>query len=159
MFKQMLTALENHDTDIVFFCEHDNLYPKEHFDFNPPNDYQFFYNNNWWKIGPEGQCVSWEADQVSGLCCDRKLAIDWYKNMVETFDEETFGRKYEPDSGEGSGKWMSTIPYIDIRHNRNLTYNKWKIAHFRNKDTAVNFKESTIDKIPGWEIDIKDIYD
>jgi hypothetical protein len=151
MFKQQLAALEALDTDYVFFCEHDVLYPKEHFDFTPPTRDRFYYNHNWWKIGNGDLAVHWDADQVSGLCCDRKLAVEWYRKMVENFDEKTFDRKYEPESGTNSESWKSTVPLIDIRHSHNLTYNKWQIDDFRNKDTAVNFEQTTIDKIAGWE--------
>ena len=54
-------------------------------------------------------------------------------------------------SGEKSESWKAEYPSIDIRHNRNLTYNKWSLEDFRKKETAVNFQESTVDKIPGWE--------
>jgi hypothetical protein len=151
MFKQQLAALEALDTDYVFFCEHDVLYPKEHFDFTPPTRDRFYYNHNWWKIGNGDLAVHWDADQVSGLCCDRKLAVEWYRKMVENFDEKTFDRKYEPESGTNSESWKSSVPLIDIRHSHNLTYNKWQIDDFRNKDTAVNFEQTTIDKIAGWE--------
>lgn len=32
------------------------------------------------------------------------------------------------------------------------TYNKWKLEHFRKKETAVNFQQSKIENIPGWNI-------
>lgn len=150
MFTQILTALEASTADIIFFCEHDNMYPKEHFEFDPPED-KVYYNNNWWKIRlADGFAVSWQADQVSGLVGPRQMLIDWYKKRIETFDPDNFDRKFEPFSGEGAGKWMSEVPYLDLRGKWNLTFSKWELKHFRNKATAVNFQEATIDRIPGW---------
>lgn len=151
MFKQILTALEASSADFIFHCEHDNMYPKEHFNFTPP-DNRVYYNNNWWKIREDGFAVHWEADQVSGLCGPRQLLIDWYKQRIATFDLENFDRKFEPFSGEGAGKWMSKIPYLDLRGGWNLTYNKWGLSDFRKKETAVDFQESTMDKIEGWDL-------
>ncbi len=150
MFKQILTALEASEADIIFHCEHDCLYPKEHFDFTPPDD-KFYYDLNWWKIREDGLAVHWDAEQVSGLCGYRKSLIDWYRKRIENFDADNFDRKFEPMSYEGSVDWRSSVPYIDIRHRCNLTYNKWELKHFRKKETAINFQTSIIDKIPGWE--------
>ena len=151
MFKQILAALEASASDIIFFCEHDNLYHPSHFDFTPPKKDTFYYDWNWWKIREDGFAVHWDADQVSGLCAYRDVLIDFYKKRIETFDPDNFDRKFEPLSGEKSESWQAEFPSIDIRHNHNLTYNKWGLEHFRKKETAVNFQESSVDKIPGWE--------
>lgn len=159
MFKQILAALEASDADIVFFCEHDNLYHPSHFDFVPPRKDTFYYDHNWWKVREDGFAVHWDADQVSGLCCYRDLAIEHYKKRIAEFDPDNFDRKFEPMSGEKSEAWKAEYPCIDIRHTNNLTYNKWSLDHFRKKETAVNFEESTIDKIPGWDdLSVETIY-
>lgn len=150
MFTQILTALENSDADIIYFCEHDVLYHDTHFEKIPESKDSFYYNQNWWKVREDGLAVSWDADQVSGLCCYRDIAIEWYKKRIETFDSDNFDRKFEPMSGEGSVSWESEYPNIDIRTGHNLTYNKWSLDDFRNKATAINFRESTVDKIEGW---------
>ena len=156
-FKQILAGLEAMASDIVFMAEHDVLYPPEHFDFTP-KEHKIYYDVNWWKIHSDGLAVSWEADQVSGLCAYREDLLKYYRERVETFNPETFDRKFEPDSGTGSEQWKASVPYIDIRTGRNLTYNKRKIEHFRKKETAVNFQSTTIDKIPNWELRPEDIY-
>ena len=157
MFEQILVCLENSPGEIIYFCEADVLYPKEHFDFVPKDD-KFYYNNYFWKVFPDGTAVSWEADQVSGLVCYKKPAIKWYRTRLATFDPKNFDRKFEPLSGEGSEKFMSSVPLVDIRHGRNLTFSKKGLHHFRKKETAVNFKKSTIDNIPGWSLKVEDIY-
>lgn len=157
MFKQILAGLEAMESDIVFFAEHDVLYPSEHFDFVPP-ERKFYFDQNWWKVHDDGVALHWDADQVSGLVGYREDLINWYKNRVETFDKDNFDRKFEPLSGEGSEAWKAPKPYIDIRHSSNLTYSKRGLHHFRKKDTAVNFQESTIEQIPGWDLTTEDIY-
>jgi hypothetical protein len=151
MFKQILKGLQTLDTDVVFMAEHDVLYPTEHFNFTPIDPNTFYYDVNWWKVRDDGFAVSWEADQVSGLCAYRDILIQYYQWRIDTFDKENFDRKFEPFSGEKSAQWKASVPHIDIRHKKNLTYNKWGLHHFRNKDTAVNFRESTIDNIEGWD--------
>lgn len=151
MFKQILAALEASTADIIFFCEHDVLYPEEHFNFTPADPNKFYYDHNWWKVAPDGRAISWDADQVSGLCCYKELALEYYRHRVETFERENFDRKFEPMSGIKSEAWKASKPHIDIRHGKNLTLDKWSIDDFRNKDTAVNLETSTINEIPGWD--------
>lgn len=150
-FRQIYSALENSEADIVFFCEHDVLYPKEHFDFTPPDKTKAYYNHNWWKIAPDGRAAHWDADQVSGLCAYREILLPHYAKIILDFNEEKFDRKFEPFSGHGAESWKSTIPLIDIRHGRNLTRDKWSIDDFRKKSTATNFETSTVDNITGWD--------
>lgn len=152
-FRQIIAALEKSTAEIVYFCEHDVLYPKEHFEFTPPDD-NFYYDHNWWKIGnpdDKDMAVRWDADQVSGLICKRLVALDWYKKKYEQFNREKFDRKFEPKSGDGAKTFRSSVPSIDIRAPRTLTKSKWSIDDFRDKSSAKSFEVSTIDKIPGWD--------
>lgn len=158
MFKQILKGLEAMTSDVVFMAEHDVLYPPEHFDFTPTDRDTFYYDINWWKVRNDGLAVHWDADQVSGMCAYRDKLIEYYKYRIATFDKDNFDRKFEPYSGEQSAQWKAARPHIDIRHERNLTYNKWKLEHFRKKETAVNFEQSTIDKIPDWQLTAENIY-
>lgn len=158
MFKQILAALEASDADVIFHCEHDNLMHPSHFEFTPPREDTFYYDLNWWKIRSDGFAVHWDAEQVSGLCAYRKTLIGHYRKRIESFDPDNFDRKFEPMSGEGAVDWVAPYPSLDIRHNRNLTYNKWGIEHFRKKETALNFETSTLDRIPGWNLSLPEIY-
>jgi glycosyltransferase involved in cell wall biosynthesis len=157
MFKQILKGLQTLDTDIVFMAEADVLYPPEHFNFTP-TAHKFYYDVNWYKVHSDGLVVSWKADQVSGLCAFREDLLQYYQWRVDTFDKEGFDRKFEPFSGERSEQWEASVPHIDIRTGKNLTYNKRSLDDFRKKETAVDFKETTIDKIPGWQLSLEDIY-
>jgi len=153
MFKQILAALEALDTEIVFFCEHDVLYHQSHFEFIPARKDKFYYNHNWWRVRPDGLAVHWDANQVSGLCCYRELAIDYYKKRIAEIEKSGFNRSYEPGGRnlEYYEAWKSPMPNIDIRGEWNLTKSKWSLDDFRDKSTAKGFETSTIDKIPGWD--------
>lgn len=149
-FTQILTAIEATDADVIYMAEHDNLMHPSHFDYTPPTEDKFYYDLNWWKIRKDGLAVHWDAVQVSGLVCYRELALQYYRERLASFDPDHFDRKFEPTVGIDYETWWAEFPSIDIRHDKNLTYNKWKLEHFRDRSTAVNFQESTIDKIPGW---------
>lgn len=155
-FIQILSALKESESDVIFFCEHDVLYHPSHFKFTP-EDNSFYYNRNWYKVRKDGTVVTWEADQVSGLCVYRDVAIEFYKKRLENFGN--FDRKYEPMSGKGSKNWYSDYPNIDVRHDKNLTKSKWSLDDFRDKSTAKGFRKIDISEIPGWNLNIADIYE
>lgn len=162
-FRQIITALESSDADIVFFCEHDVLYPPSHFEFTPPTNDKFYYNQNWIKIDwPYTKAVSWDADQVSGLVCDRNLALEWYRNKlqeylnspIKTIDknlslgDRKWDRKFEPGSGTDQAvTWRSKEPYVDIRQDKTVTKSKWSLDDFRDKTTAKSFRQTNL---PDW---------
>ncbi len=150
MFTQILAALEATTSEFVFFCEHDVLYDSSHFNFTPEAQDKFYYDLNWWKVRKDGLAVHWDAVQVSGLCCYRQLAIDYYKQRIAEFNADSFDRKFEPTINTEYETWYAEVAHIDIRHDSNLTYNKWRLSHFRDQSTAINFKEGRIEDIPGW---------
>lgn len=150
MFRQILAGLEAMKSDIVFMAEHDVLYPPEHFDFIPEDKETAYYDHNWYKVHPDGLIVTWDADQVSGLCAYRDVLLDYYRQRVANFDPENFDRRFEPLSGVKSEAWKAPVPHVDIRTGRNLTYNKRSLDDFRDKSTAVNFQ--VVDKVPGWDL-------
>lgn len=153
MFKQILAALEATDAEIIFMAEHDVMYPKEHFQFTPQDRDTFYYDQNWLKYHlDDGTILHWDADQVSGLCAYREKLIEYYQWRIATYDEKTFDRKFEPGSGIKSMSWWADVPHIDIRHDRNLTYNKRGLEHFRDKSTAKNFKEVKPEEVPYWNL-------
>lgn len=152
MFTQIVRALEASTADVIYMTEHDVLYPKEHFtELKDIETGKFYYNQYWWKIGKGNRAVRWDADQVSGLCAYRETLLDFYHKRLAEFDKDNFDRRFEPMSRKGAISWKSSVPYVDIRHSTALTKSKWSLADFRDKSTAINFEESTVDKIPGWE--------
>ena len=162
MFKQILTALETSTEDIVYFCEHDVMYHPAHFDFVPENAETFYYNTNVWKIRDDGLAL-WvnNCRQVSGICVHRLTAIQHYKERIAYVEEHGFQRKmgFEPGTHDRvafptrytSSAWHAKYPNLDIRHNNNLTRNRWSPDQFRDKRNCQGWKETTVDKIDGWE--------
>ena len=92
MFKQILAALEASTSDIIFHCEHDMLYSKEHFDFTPSKKDVFYYNLNVFKVNMEnGNTLKVDVcRQVSGLCAYRELLVEEYRRRVKMVEENGF---------------------------------------------------------------------
>jgi glycosyltransferase involved in cell wall biosynthesis/precorrin-6B methylase 2 len=159
MFKQILFALLAIDTDIVFFCEHDILYPQSHFDFIPPDRNVWYYNGNYWFLRlSDGHALHYDASSLSGLCVYRDIAIKHYQERIALVEKEGFSRHigYEPMTHKRI-PWENTYkfeifktasPIIDIKHGKNLTGARWSKDKFRKKPTG--WEEGNIDTIPGW---------
>lgn len=152
MFKQIIAGLEKSTAEIIFMCEHDVLYHPSHFDFTPPRKDKFYYNQNWWKVWPDGFVAHWDANQVSGLCAHREHLLAYYRNRLKEVEKE-FNRSYEPGGRDSSQYevWNSEYPNIDIRHENNITKSHRSPDDFRDKTGCVNWQETTVDAIPGWE--------
>ena len=161
MFKQILIALEVLDTDVVFFCEHDVLYHPSHLDFIPTDRNIWYYNdNNWFLRLTDGFALYNKSASLSGLCVYRDIAIKHYRERIAMIEKEGEGcvrnMGFEPMTN-GRVKWehqytfktyQSIAPNIDIKHGQNLTRARWTQDKFRRK--PAEWKEATIDTIPGW---------
>lgn len=164
-FKQILTALENSDADIIFFCEHDVMYHPSHFEFTPPRNDVYYYNTNFWRLrASDGHAVTYDTHQVNMICAYRELLLQNYRERVKRLEEYkgdningyiramgfepgTHNRKERVDM-YGAAKWQSKYPNIDIRHDNNLTASRWSQDQFRDKRNCRGWKET--DDIPGW---------
>ena len=171
MMSQIITALEESTAKYVFFCEHDVLYPESHFDFTPPNDSVdiFYYNDNvWrWEIGSDKAVRHDRMIPLSTMCCDRKLALEFYeyrwKKMeeigLEKFDnpQSDIMRKWGFEPGTKKKKrggltdddfatWSSKEPVIDIRHKGTFSPTKVKLESFKHKPK--NWREISINELP-----------
>ena len=178
MALQILTALEASKADFVFFCEHDVLYHPSHFDFTPERDDIYYYNiNNWrWLFGRETAITYDGLTSLSGLCCNRELAVKHYKYRLKMIEEgrldKTRSREprwarlfgYEPGTkkrrrggitDEEHIKRRSEYPNVDIRHKWTFSSPKVHLHNF--KHAPVNWQEVQIGEIPGW--DLKKIFD
>jgi hypothetical protein len=175
MVEQIMIALANLNTDVVFFCEHDVLYPKCHFDFTPEKEDIYYYNNHIWRWDyPKDRLITYKGlVSLSGLCSNRKLVLKHYigryneivKNGYDKLDskEPVYGRKwgYEPGtkkkkrggySDEDFDVWTSKIPIIDIRHENTYTRTKVTLDSFKHPPDPSTWKETTLDEIVGWNI-------
>lgn len=164
MFKQILAALEASTAEIIFHCEHDCLYPKEHFDFIPPEKDVCYYNLNVIKIdAATGKTLKVDVcRQVSGLCAYRELLVEEYKKRVEIVEKIGYHREmgYEPGtknlrqggfSDTNKEDWSSSVPVLDVRHDNNMTRNRFKKDQFRNQKNTIGWTEGNYKEIKGWD--------
>jgi len=160
MFKQILKGLKEHDTDIVFICEHDVLYHPSHFDFVPPRKDTFYYNENVvFFRHSDGHALHYDAKQLSGLCAYREPLIKHFEERVQLIEKEGFSRRigFEPMThGRIKWKnmyrcegWKSEFPNVDIKHKNNLIRARWDKSEFRNQKFTKGWKEYQ-KEIPGW---------
>lgn len=170
---QIMTALENAKEDYVFFTEHDVLYSKSHFNFTPPKDNVFYYNNNvWrWKLHDFKLIRYDNMRPLSCLCANREFALDHYKKRWKAVHdlgldhfrsrEPRMGRVwgYEPGtkkrrrggfSDDVCELWQSEHPNIDVRHNRTFTSIKCDLQDFKNKPE--NWQEIHWSEVPHWNL-------
>lgn len=173
MNRQIIMALENSTADYVFFCEHDILYPEQHFDFVPPRDDTFYYNTNVWRwwFGHPTAIRHDGLVSLSSLCANRELALRNYRNKMKQIEnadqhllkgrEPRLGRLrgYEPGSVrwrkgnknvEGLDFWSSAKPIIDIRHKGTFSLSKVRLDQFNHQPKG--WVEKSIDDIDGWNL-------
>lgn len=173
MNKQIIKALEESGSTNVFFCEHDVLYPISHFDFSPPRPDIFYYNANVWRWKyPENLAITYDRlISLSGLCVNREFALEHYMARLKKIEEMGWDRDtrhepmwarkwgYEPGtkkikrggfSDDDFETWMSKDPMVDIRHGKTFSQPKVTLASFVHK--PINWRETTLDKIPGWNL-------
>jgi hypothetical protein len=152
MHRQILAGLERSDADFVFLCENDVLYHPSHFEFTPPTHDIFFYNVNVWKVFFDNGRANWTDDlqQLSGLCADRYLLLEFYQRRIAEIESKGFDRHYEPQPKTGckADNWKSEWPNIDIRHDKTWTKTKRFVTQFRNKRYAKGWKEASF--VEGW---------
>jgi hypothetical protein len=160
LYTQILLGLLISDADYVFFCEHDCLYHPSHFEFTPPTDNKYYYNNNVYKYRlSDRKVVSYDCNWLSQLCASRKLLIRHYLKRFKMIANGERAYGYEPGTGQSRNientdfeHWESKFPNLDVRHGRNWTgVRRMDPSEFRDKSTCQNFKEIKVEEIPGWE--------
>lgn len=151
MFKQMLGALENSAADIIFFCEHDVLYHPSHFDFTPPEKNVFYFNTNVWKVDyATGKALKVDkCEQLSGMCVWKELGLSYVRDKMKQIESDGFDRHYEPRGKREN--WSSKEALVDIRHDGNLTPNRWSKDRFRNEENTKGWTEG---ECPDWAKEI-----
>jgi len=173
MVLQIMTALSTAKGKYVFFTENDVLYHHSHFDFTPPKDDVFYYNNNvWrWKLWDFKLITYDNMRPLSCMCCNREYALEHYKMRWRKIHEWGLNhfRSREPRLGRVWGYepgtkqrrrggltddvcelWSSDKPNIDIRHRRTFSSIKCDLKDFKNKPD--NWQEKRYDDIPGWDL-------
>ena len=159
MFKQILAGLEAMDAELAFFAEHDIIYSDSHWEFQPPREDLFYYNNNLWKVDLEtGRALFHYSNHTSQLCAYRSLLLEHYRKRVAMVEANGFSNRmgYEPGTNRRKERidnywhetWMSEQPNLDIRHGGNLTRTRWKREQFRNQRFTKGWQIQ--DHVDGW---------
>jgi len=165
MVTQIITALENTNSDVVFFCEHDVLYHPSRFDFTPARKDIYYYNLNTWRWDyPNDRVIRYDRlISLSGLCVYRELALDHYWRRLKRIQlieakndggEPSWVRKmgYEPGtkkkkrggfSDEDFETWSSKYPDIDIRHKGTFSPPKVTLESFKHLPTGWQEKKAS----------------
>lgn len=164
--KQIIKALENLDSEIVYFTEHDVLYHQSHFNLVPEKKDTYYYNVNVWKVrSMDGHAVKVDnCKQLSGLICYKELALNHFKKrlkMIESYSGDEFNKYirrigFEPGTHNREERvddfkaesLQSKHPNVDIRHGNNATATRWSPDQFRNKKYTKGWTESN--NIEGW---------
>lgn len=160
--KQILTALEKSTADIIYFCEHDVMYHKSHFDFTPTKKDVYYYNINFWRVrSNDGFAIHYDTEQVNLICGYRELLLNHYKEKVKRIEESGFNMRmgFEPGCNRRkeridnfkAERYQSAYPCLDIRHDTNLTSSRWSPKQFRDQRNCQGWKETTIKNIDGWK--------
>ncbi len=154
MVKQIISCLERSKADVIFFCEHDVIYPKSHFDFTPQRDDMFYYNENVWRWDyPKERYFTYDRlISLSGLCANRELVLNHYRKRLLLIKESGHDKfhKGEPDlfrkmgyepgtkKIKRGGFWddnfetfRSVEPMIDIRHEKTFSPRKVTLEEFK----------------------------
>lgn len=168
MMRQIILALEKSTAKYVFFCEHDVLYSKSHFDFTPPRDDIFYYDENVWRwlAGSKMAVTHDRMLPLSVMCCNRELALRFYKHRWEEMEKvglKKFSnsqadiiRKWGFEPGTKKKKrggltdddfetWKSAEPTLDIRHNKSFSPPKCTLSSFKHKPE--NWREIEVEKL------------
>lgn len=158
MARQILTGMELLDTDVVFFCEHDCLYPPDYFAYRPPAGVYAYAANTWKVDAVTGRALTYKMEQLSGLCADRALLLDHFRRRVAHLEAHGFSRRlgFEPGKPIRHGglddvpriTWYNPTPIVDIRHGDNLTPSRWSRDQFRNQKYTDGWTEA--EAVPGW---------
>jgi len=164
MFKQILVGLIAIETDIVFFCEHDCLYHPSHFDFVPPEKDIYYFNRNVWSVRADtGETLHYaDMKKTSGLVAHRGILIEHYTDKVKLIEKEGWSQRkhgFEPGRKKSKGRpndydweyFVSDCPYIDIKHDNNLTKTRWSIKQYRKREERLKSWIKS-DSIPHWGI-------
>lgn len=159
LYKQILTGLMAMKEDVVFFCEHDDLYHPSYFDFTPKDNRTYYYNGNYWYVRlTDGFAIRYNVSPLSGLCAYRDILINHFQERVDLIKKDGFSYHmgFEPMTHKRVNwkNWyefevyQSPIPTIDLCHGGNLTRKRWSQDQFRKKPEF--WEESDYKNIPGW---------
>ncbi len=133
LYKQLQIGVEAATTKYIATAENDCLYTEEHFDFRPPKDDVFYYNENIWFVQWKGNhpeldgmySTYWEERRaLSQLICTREELLKSLNARLELLNEhgDEVKKIYQGEPGVSkirlaqeaakSGKGVSLAPFI-----------------------------------------------
>ena len=154
IYKQQLIGLKATDSKYIAIAEHDVLYVPEHFQFIPPRDDTFYYNENRWFVQYEGNHPEYnnmyskvnKLKALSQLICSRKLLIESIEERLYLIDSgikmmRRLGEPgaFVPDIVKGaqiatSGSKLYLRPFLD-KHLK-----KFKSEFFKTKNPNIDIR-------------------
>lgn len=170
MLRQIHLALSLSEAEVVHFCEHDVLYHESRWTFRPPRPDTYYYQTHVWRWDyPCDRAVTYDGlRSLSGLCCDRLLALRHYGDMLAEVERRGLpdGREpgwlrawgYEPGKAspgrfrdEARADWRAEYPDVDVRHAHTLTPRKVTLGEFKHPPES-GWREVRLSEIPGWDL-------
>lgn len=173
MVRQIVMALEAAETKYVFLTENDVLYHPSHFEFTPPKDNIFYYNENvWrWKLWDDNAIRYKKMWPLSSLCVGREYVLDHYRmreRKIQEWGLDEFRSReprrariwgYEPGTKQKrrggltddvAESYYAAMPNIDIRHAR--TFSRLKCTQEDFKHPPEDWQEKPIWEVEGWNL-------
>lgn len=162
MAEKILIGLKTIDADVVFFCEDDVLYHPTHFNFIPLKKNVYYYDVNVWRIRAEdGFALHYDAKQLNMIFGYRDLLIKHYEKRIGRIKDGVSIRAmgFEPGSHHRKERiddfkseyYKAEFPSLDIRHDSNLTANRWRKDQFRSQRNCPNWQEKKVWELEGWD--------
>ena len=109
LYKQILIGARVAETKYIAMAEHDCLYTSEHFNFVPPKDDTFYYNENvclvqWGGNHPElnGMYSKYWTQRLalSQLICNREIFIESTKAKLDVLTNKDMRHRHIANAGE-----------------------------------------------------------
>ena len=145
LYKQVLLGVQRATTPYVAMAEHDCFYTKEHFNWIPPDDTTFYYNENVWFAEwggnlPElnGMYSKWPHQRLalSQLICNRDLLEQCLTERIGLLDKDPAMIRKIVFAGEPGLSKMR----LDRRARRMLA-NLDKANHYATNGSSVYLKQ------------------
>jgi len=124
-WRQILIGAKEANSKFLIFCESDVLYPKEYFQFMPPSDGIWRYDNVWMCFYGKGQPRSFRRKKYTegAQICSRNYVID-------RIEEQLLGQPL----------WYDGREYIKDNGKKRLTLRKMPFEFFHGNTPLISFK-------------------
>ena len=124
-WRQILIGAKETNSQFLIFCESDVLYPQEYFDFTPPKDGIWRYDNVWMCFHGKGMPQSFRRKKYTegAQICSREYVI----NRIE-------------EQLKGQPMWYDGREYIKDNGKKRLTLRKMPFEFFHGDTPLISFK-------------------